>query len=260
MLTSVTAREAVHLLLLQSIASLGDEGYAIKGGVNLRFFFGSLRYSEDMDMDADPTISDRLKDRIRSFFTDVAVARRLRELGIRTLDPGEGPNKDTETTFRFKFGIVMPGDVRHPTKIEVSFRPGFEDDEVVREPVLPSIAHAYSTLQPNAVISHYSRTSATRQKILALSRRGVVQSRDIFDLRFLLADRIDQVDKSKLRESISRDDLLRASSRTVETPYSEYSGQVIEFLAPDDRSTYEGETVWDAMRLRVLDFLEDLAK
>ncbi|MGH2392776.1 MAG: nucleotidyl transferase AbiEii/AbiGii toxin family protein, partial [Candidatus Limnocylindria bacterium] len=103
--------------------------------------------------------------------------------------------------------MVMPGDVRHPTKIEVSYRSESEKDEVIREPVLPSIAKAYLGDRSSSVIPHYSRTSAARQKILALSRRGLVQSRDVFDLHFLVEDCIDEIEKSKLRNLISVEDL-----------------------------------------------------
>ena len=71
---------------------------------------------------------------------------------------------------------------------------------------------------------------------------------------------IDEIEKSKLRELIPLEDLQRASNRTIEIPYSEYLGGVIEFLALDDRSPYEGEKAWDAMRLSLIAFMENLSK
>lgn len=258
MLSPVEAREAVHLIVLQSLAKLNIDSYALKGGVNLRFFFGSIRYSEDLDLDADSSVSDAVRDLITGVFNDRAVARRLRELGIRGLDPGEGPNKDSSTTFRFKFGIIMPGDVRHPTKIEVSYRSRSPGDEILIDPVLPAIAEAYMA-DPSIfiVFPHYSRTSAIRQKVVALARRTLVQARDIFDLYFLMG-RLDEIHSSQLSESISSEDIRQAHDRTLEIPYREYLGQVVEFLSPGDRSTYEGEEVWDTMRLSVVDFIETL--
>ena len=48
-------RETVELFHLQFVRALGagpDKAkYAIKGGCNLRFYFGSIRYSEDLDLD-----------------------------------------------------------------------------------------------------------------------------------------------------------------------------------------------------------------
>ena len=51
-LSPVAAREAVHLLILQEVANVhGGDAVVLKGGMNLRLFFGSVRYSEDMDLD-----------------------------------------------------------------------------------------------------------------------------------------------------------------------------------------------------------------
>jgi hypothetical protein len=51
-LPETAAREVFHLLFLERlfVASQASQ-YVLKGGVNLRLFFGSPRYSEDMDLD-----------------------------------------------------------------------------------------------------------------------------------------------------------------------------------------------------------------
>ncbi|MGH7571950.1 MAG: nucleotidyl transferase AbiEii/AbiGii toxin family protein [Gemmatimonadota bacterium] len=247
--------------MLQELGRLGEAYLVVKGGVNLRFFFGSVRYSEDLDLDANPSSSVAVRDLIRGLFEDRGLARRLRELGIRQLDPGEGPNKDTATTFRYKFGIVMTGDVRHPTRIEVSYRDRFAGDEVVVEAILPSVTRAYLTdAEQRLLIPHYSRTASVRQKIVALARRKVVQSRDVFDLHSLTAGQRDQIVASRLRDSIPPEDLFEAHRRTLEIPYEEYRGQVLEFLEMEERSQFEGEAVWDDLRLDVAEFIEDIAR
>lgn len=44
--------ELFHLLFLQQLGTrLEKKLYALKGGCNLRFFFRSVRYSEDLDLD-----------------------------------------------------------------------------------------------------------------------------------------------------------------------------------------------------------------
>ncbi|MGH7556485.1 MAG: nucleotidyl transferase AbiEii/AbiGii toxin family protein [Gemmatimonadota bacterium] len=106
-LSPAAAREAVHLLVLQELGQLDKAALVLKGGVNLRFFFGSVRYSEDLDLDADPSAAEAIRNLIQGLFEDRGLARQLRALGIRQLDPGDGPNKDIHTTFRYKFGIVM---------------------------------------------------------------------------------------------------------------------------------------------------------
>ena len=45
-------REAFHYFFLERLfRTLPSRQFILKGGVNLRFFFGSPRYSEDMDLD-----------------------------------------------------------------------------------------------------------------------------------------------------------------------------------------------------------------
>ena len=51
MLTDLDAREQFHLLFLERLLRASERGiYVLKGGVNLRFFHQSPRYSEDMDI------------------------------------------------------------------------------------------------------------------------------------------------------------------------------------------------------------------
>lgn len=56
--TSLQIREAFHLEFLRSFGrKLAADRYCLKGGVNLRLFFRSIRYSEDMDIDITATRS-----------------------------------------------------------------------------------------------------------------------------------------------------------------------------------------------------------
>ena len=50
--SALQIRELFHLEFLRCLSrKIRAEFYALKGGVNLRFFFKSFRYSEDMDID-----------------------------------------------------------------------------------------------------------------------------------------------------------------------------------------------------------------
>ena len=52
MLSDTQIREVFHFCFLERLLKLSDPSiYILKGGVNLRFFFNSPRYSEDMDID-----------------------------------------------------------------------------------------------------------------------------------------------------------------------------------------------------------------
>ncbi|MEX0902291.1 MAG: nucleotidyl transferase AbiEii/AbiGii toxin family protein [Pseudohongiellaceae bacterium] len=53
MFTDTQRREIFHFCFLDRLLRQSDSDlYVLKGGVNLRFFFNSPRYSEDMDLDA----------------------------------------------------------------------------------------------------------------------------------------------------------------------------------------------------------------
>ena len=58
--------ELFHLLLLDQLGrKLDKRHFALKGGCNLRFFLKSIRYSEDMDLDAQTVPPDVLQERVR---------------------------------------------------------------------------------------------------------------------------------------------------------------------------------------------------
>jgi hypothetical protein len=82
---------------------------------------GSERYSEDMDLDADPRLRQRLKAVLRKTLHAPTLRRALLILGIRDLDVPDKPAKDTDTVLRYKLRLIAAG-VPYPTKIEVSYR------------------------------------------------------------------------------------------------------------------------------------------
>jgi predicted nucleotidyltransferase component of viral defense system len=257
-LTPTSTRELVHLLILQELGAVhhGD-GVTVKGGVNLRLFFGSRRYSEDMDLDGNADGSGETRTRIARLFDDRDFTRRLQAFGIRGLDPGEGPNKDTETTFRFKFGVIGRGGVRYPTKVEVSFRAQHAADEVVVESPAPTILDAYG-LQ-GFEMRHYALDAAVRQKIHALAARREAQARDVFDLCVLMSATSAETLLDFLAKTVPADHLDEAHARALTISYDEYRGQVIEFLEESERAGQDTESAWDEMRLRVDALMEAIS-
>ncbi len=263
MLSPVEAREAVHVLVLRELAARHHGGsFILKGGANLRLFLGSARYSEDMDLDGEPGEAAAFRTTIRGVFSDRALHQQLRSLGVRHLDPGDGPNKDTATVFRYKFGIVMPGEIRYPTKIEISYRQRNAADEVVFDTPSGEIVSRYLVGEGESVtLAHYSRTAAARQKIAALVGRSVVQARDIFDLFVLSAGPgSDELDLMTLHRSTGPDDLATATDRVLEVSFDAYCGQVLEFIGDEARAGLEEESAWDEIRLSVLSLIEDIAE
>ena len=258
-LSSVAARELVHLLILRELAGIRrGTGITVKGGVNLRLFFGSVRYSEDMDLDGTQQASEAIRSWLKSMFENTVFTRRLQGLGVRELDPGEGPNKDTETTFRYKFGVVGAGGIRYPTKVEVSFRDRHTADKAILEPPPPEILR---TCGMDALeVRHYVREAAVRQKIEALAGRREAQARDVFDLHMLVPDQsLDEL-VDFLAKATANARLREAHERALAITYAEYEGQVFEFLGDNARSRYGTQDAWDEMRLRVAALIELVLK
>lgn len=91
MLSPVAAREAVHLLVLRELTRVcGVDSATVKGGVNLRLFFGSVRYSEDIDLDRAATSSDAIRSCIKRIFRDRSRSTKARLLSSWTRTRGNG--------------------------------------------------------------------------------------------------------------------------------------------------------------------------
>jgi predicted nucleotidyltransferase component of viral defense system len=254
-LTAASTRELIHLLILQELADVRrGGGVIVKGGVNLRLFFGSPRYSEDMDLDGNADGSAEIRACIERLFDDRDFTRRLQAFGIRGVDPGQGSNKDTETTYRCKFGVIGGGGVRYPTKVEVSFREHNAVDEVVAATPPQAVLDAYG-LQ-GFEVRHYALDAAVRQKIQALAGRREAQARDVFDLCVLVPGAPAGALLDSLSETVLLDHLEVAHDRALTISYDEYRGQVIEFLEESERASQATEGAWDEMRLRAATLIE----
>lgn len=258
-LNHIEAREAFHTLLLQRFAEiLPQDTWRVKGGVNLRLFFGSIRYSEDLDLDADLRARDALKRETRKAIADPHLRSRLVKLGIRDVrQDGREIHKDTDTTLRIKMQLVAQGGVPLPTKLEVSFRSGCPDDVALEEAADSQVVARY--LGPGELpllLPHYTRLAAVRQKLAALALRTQVQARDVFDLFALTHGTLDGLDLPLLRRHLADTTLQEAQSRSLEIPYEAYAGKVLEFLEETDRATWAAR--WDEQRLFVAELTEAL--
>lgn len=226
--------------------------------MNLRLFFGSVRYSEDMDLDGATDASAVIRNCLKGIFEDVGFTRRLQRLGVRELDPGQGPNKDTETTFRYKFGVIVGGGVRYPTKVEVSFRPPHRNDRALVESPDLRLLSQYGL--GSMKVPHYVREAAVRQKIEALASRREPQARDAFDLHCLLAEGYAKALLVFLATQVRSERLKEAHGRALGITYKEYEGQVFEFLGEEARSRYGSESAWDDIRLGAAALIEQVLK
>jgi predicted nucleotidyltransferase component of viral defense system len=241
--------EQFHLLFLDQLGRRVDKKlYALKGGCNLRFFFRSLRYSEDMDLDVGASLErEVLRDKVESILGSRPFGEILRARGLEIVR--HSAPKQTDTTQRWKLTLSAAADeAPMPTKVEFSRR-GM-GDEVRFEAVDPAIIGAYR-LNP-IMANHYAAETACRQKIGALLSRREPQARDVFDLSLLLKSGVDRL---RLREEI-RDRAEGVQERAMSVGFGVFRSQVLAFLPPEHQPQYDSAEVWDRMVMDIVEALE----
>ena len=248
----MTPRQAIELFHLQFLRVLmsgpDKRHFVVKGGCNLRFFHGSVRYSEDLDLDVETTAPATLRNKVDRILTAGPLPQLLASREIRIAS--QTAPKQTDTTQRWKIALAMPGSAGPlPTKIEFSRR-GVDPDHLL-EAVSGSIAQEHGIAPP--LVVHYGRVAAFRQKVSALVGRTEVQARDVFDLH-LLASRLPPEE----RPSIARDTVDRAVARVLDITYDEYAGQVVAYLEPDHQALHESVETWEQMQMDLIGALETL--
>jgi predicted nucleotidyltransferase component of viral defense system len=241
-----------HLLFLSQFGSkLEKRDYALKGGCNLRFFFGSPRYSEDMDLDVREVPVHKLQTRVNDILGSSPFVTILRAHGIEIANINE--HKQTQTTQRWKLGLAVPGIHQPiPTKIEFSRR-GMCEGEVAFDVVSTILTSGYE-MQP-VMTSHYTKFAAFMQKIQALADRKATQARDVFDLHLLCGI---STDGENLPPHFAQK-IAQAKDNLMTIDYDVFGAQVRAFLNPQDQEAYD-EEAWDSIRLHLYEQLEGLLR
>lgn len=244
----IQRREIFHLLFLRSLVrSIPPETFALKGGANLRFFFGSVRYSEDMDIDVSGISVDALREKVMKVFESSGLIDSLSTFGIDDLRlPDMARAKQTETVQRFKIGLLTSAGEDLATKVEFSRR-GM-DEGIRAEPVSTSVLAAYR-MAP-MIVPHYDAFSAALQKVRALLLRAQPQARDVFDL-YLLSTQ-PELGKSNLGQTLEQPEIRQIRERIYSLGYQQFRDTVVSFLGPEDMMVYETNQSWDEIRLSVL--------
>jgi hypothetical protein len=242
--------EVFHLLFLDWLGrKLDKASYALKGGCNLRFFFRSIRYSEDMDLDAGADAPVHLlRDRVNGILRGQPFRQTLLARGIEIEHITE--SKQPDTVQRWKLGLLTGTAERPlPTKIEFSRR-GLGAG-VRFEHVDPSVTGPYR-LAP-VLTNHYDAVAATRQKIEALRSRKAPQARDVFDLHLLRSAGVD-LGRVAREAGLSPADL---QSRVMDFTPAMFVGQVLAYLPAEEQERYAAPRLWDAMVLNVASALQE---
>jgi predicted nucleotidyltransferase component of viral defense system len=248
-------RELFHLEFLRWFGRKVKAGfYALKGGTNLRFFFNSFRYSEDMDLDIQGVEVNILKDVVMKILQALSFQDALKPFGIeRVVPPNIIRAKQTEVTQRFKIHLITYAGEDLFTKVEFSRR-GFKG-KVVVQPVSDAVLRTYK-LAP-LLLPHYDIQSTVMQKIGALASRSVIQARDIFDLYILSS----QYESLPLKETkIKKGKLTKAYENTFTVNFEQFRDTVISYLSPEEQTAYNSPLLWDEIRLKVGNFIEELQR
>lgn len=235
-------REAFHLCFLQEFLRKFDPKLVVlKGGVNLRFFFKSRRYSEDMDLDVKTASVATVRKNVLQTLTRLAFPMRI--YGVTEIvPPSMAAAKQTETTQRFKIHLITQDGLELFTKIEFSRR-GLKG-ETQFERVDESLLRNYR-LSP-VIVQHYAASIAFDQKISALAGRPVEEARDVFDLHHLLSF----LPKDYVPSS-AKNLLKKAAERAQEISYEQYRESVVAYLMAEDQNLLGRKEVWEEMK-RVL--------
>lgn len=244
--------EFFHIVFLRALVAKGEDKalIALKGGCNLRFFFGSVRYSEDMDLDVVVIAKNTLKNKVDRLLQSPAVTAPLKTQGL-TVAEASAP-KQTETTQRWKVGLRREGDeLLIRTKVEFSRRDTIEGAKF--EAADRDVLRPYG-LTP-VLATHYTTGTAIRQKIHALAARTEPQARDVFDLSLLLA----RPDAAGLAlDAAAKKWLEGAIDHAMGISFDEYASKVVAFLEPNHAEIYQQRAAWDAMQGDVVERLEAL--
>lgn len=251
-LTDAQVIEFFHLAFLQVLqARLDQSRYVLKGGASLRYFFGSLRYSEDIDLDAVEIEPWKLEAKIDEALSSPAIEILLRSGGL-ALDQVTKP-KQTTTTQRWKPMVTVAGRRSHVrTKIEFSHRSA--DPRRILEPVPERMVSPYALRPPTML--HYTADAAIEQKVAALAHRSETQARDLFDLELLLRQHPEAVTAGAIAPST----LDLAMERAVELSFQAFQDQVVRFLDAGIVELYDNPSAWGRTQAFVAERLAELRR
>lgn len=235
--------ELFHLLFLRQLGDKIDKKlYALKGGCNLRFFFKSIRYSEDIDFDVTTISRHTLENKVNRILESTNFKQVLQSKGIEIIRSSSA--KQTETTQRWKILLrSRDSTLSIPTKIEFSRR--YMDQNVIYEAVDNDVVTQYG-LYP-IICNHYVLNAAFFQKANALIKRTETQTRDIFDLKWLL----DQGANPKLN-AFSADEIQLAIKHIEGMNYTDFKGQVVAYLIEEYKKYYDSPGKWNEICAQVI--------
>lgn len=254
---TLAVAEAFHLAFLSALqSSAGHDPFALKGGGNLRFFYNSLRYSEDIDLDVFEVDPRRFSAKVERAMTSTAMDRLLAVRGIRI--DSRTPKEQSTTRERWSIALLHPS-VELPvrTKVEFSYRERNLLPGVIVEAVPARVMASYAPLVA-PVIGHYVPAAAISQKVYALKERAehnTSQPRDVFDLDMLMSGWPGDIQEGMVPPEIA----AQAAERALEMTWPDFRSKVVAYLEPSVASAFDSPAAWSQMQERVIGILMGLA-
>jgi hypothetical protein len=235
--------ECFHLGFLAVLRTRLDEGrYVLKGGANLRYFFASVRYSEDIDLDVSGVPGWKLEEQIDKVLTSDALRIVLRAAGVSVQVADVSKPKQTETTRRWKIPVARAG-VQDPVRTKVEFSNRNGETRFALEAVPGELVRPYAMRPPS--VQHYLLQPATEQKVYALAGRPETQARDVFDLDLLLG-------RAPLAAAAVPPEVRTAAAEAgLALTYEAFEDQVRPFLDPPVADLYD-RRAWTQMQEHVV--------
>lgn len=240
--------ERFHLIFLNHFGQKLDKKlYVLKGGCNLRFFFKSIRYSEDIDIDVKTIARTTLENKIDNILLGqpLNIILAANKIGVEHISKP----KQTDTTQRWKI-ILNSAEISFSIHTKIEFSRRGLDDGIHFDPIDPLLIGTYQ-LQP-FYANHYEGRVALEQKIKALIGRNQTQARDIFDINLLLSHNI------SISSSMSKAQIDSAISNALSIEYEDYLGQVVAFLEPAHQQLYQDKIYWEKILNNVIGRLEKI--
>ena len=249
-LTDAQAIEFFHLAFLHVLQTRVDQArYVVKGGGNLRYFFESPRYSEDIDLDAVGIDPWKLEEKVDEVLASPATRALLLAGGLTQREVTKP--KQTPTTQRWKPLLMMSGR-RAPVRTKIEFSHRSADPRRILEAVPERIVAPYALRPPTML--HYTADAAIEQKVGALAHRSETQARDVFDLELLLRRYPSAVTAGTIPPEL----LDIAGERAAELPFQAFQDQVLRFLDAAIVELYHDRAAWERTQTFVADRLKEL--
>lgn len=246
-------REVFHLEFLRWLSKkIKLSFYALKGGVNLRCFYNSPRYSEDIDLNVRTIGINGLQEKVMQILASPSFNNNLKPFGIDEIVPPDLRRaKQTQTTQRFKVHLITPAGEDFFTKIDFSRRK-FENNIKI-ETISSAILRKYK-LAP-VLVPHYGIAVTILQKLKALADRKITQPRDAFDI-YILLTQFKPDNKQKIKLDSKK--LDRACKNIFEISFEEFKDTVLSYLSEEDQRIYNSPDSWDEIKLNITKFIEEL--